>query len=66
MEKNFVFVISGRVFEGDEYIEEMRIPVAVKGTSYEEARAVALEMAQSISRGYNESILQFYYRICSK
>ena len=40
------------------------LPFTVKGTSYEEARAQALEFAQSIARGYsNNDFEDFYFRI---
>lgn len=66
MEKNFVFIIDGKIFEGANFIEDTRIPVAVKAESYEAGRTMALEIAQTISRGYNESILTFFFRVCNK
>lgn len=40
-----------------------KLPFTVKGTNYKEARAQAFEFAQSIARGYENSIFEFYFRI---
>lgn len=66
MEKNFVFIINGRVFLVEECIDDVQIPVDVTGETYEEARGKALEIAQTISRGYNDTPLRFYFRVCNK
>lgn len=44
--------------------ESGEIPFTVRGTSYEEARAQALDFAQTIARGYNNNDFEdFYFRI---
>ena len=44
--------------------ESGELPFTVEGDNYEEARAKALEFAQSIARGYNGNNFEtFYFRI---